>query len=164
MPNGRNKRGQYTSEKVINQKITKELQALAHNVDIKIKPIVRDELENTLIHEIRASYTPATQNPERPYNHYHRLEASVYAVVVKDTVQIRFKKKKYRNGRTVEQVYNDLKFGTKDTPKKPVYWYGKHKYAGYISQEPHNFEARTREHMRIFLAEQKANLKNILKT
>lgn len=150
------------SKHTIGLDIPKTLIKIANEIGVNIRPIVRDELENTLRHEIYASYTPAVPSSERPYKHKNKLTSetarNVYGAIEGDKVQIEFKNATYPNGRTVEQVYNDLKFGTTDKPKNYVYKYGKNKYSWYIYQEPHNFEARTRAHMKIYTEWLKADI------
>lgn len=162
----RNKLGQFTSINHITQAINKRLQAIATDEQIKIKALVRDELEQTLRSEIYASRTPATEKglevkeynethkhqKSRPYHHTGKLESSIYAIIDGDTVKAMVQDKQYDNGRSTTEVYDYLKFGTTDTPKNDVYDYANgNQFSKYISQEPHNFEARTREHMEIFL-------------
>ncbi len=162
----KNKKGQYTSEKPIVLKLSKTLLDIANDVAIRVKPIVRDELENTLTQEIYASRTPATEKGKKiqEYNETHKhqkkklyhhtglLERSVYGTIDGDNVKVNIRDQKYDNGASTTEVYDYLKFGTTDEPKSDVYDYANGtKFARYNPQEPHNFEARTREHMRQFL-------------
>ena len=89
----RNKRGQVVSIKMPQVKINKHLQEIADEAAIRIRPIIRDELEQTLREEIYASYTPATKSGKetqeyneshkhqksRPYHHTGILASSIYA-------------------------------------------------------------------------------------
>lgn len=157
----KNKLGQFTSQKAISVKVAKRLQSAAKNLNTNIMPIIRDELEQTLRSEIYKSYRPATDhsNPNvRPYIHTGLLISSVYAEIKEDTIQAEIDDKVYPNGKTASEVYNYLKFGTTDDPNNDIYIYFNNglQFSTYISQSPHNFEARTREHMKEYL--------NILKT
>lgn len=162
----RNKKGQFTSDKMISIKVTKTLQAIADDVAIRVKPIIRDKLEQTLRFEINASRTPATEkgkviesanqkNKHQQSRLYHRtgqLAEKVYAYIDGDTIKTDVREYTYDNGTTAKEVYDILKFGTTDTPKSDVYAYdNKTKFSKYIPQEPHNFEARTRKHMNTFI-------------
>ena len=169
----RNKRGQYVSEGNLELKITKRLQAVADEVAIRVKPIVRDELEQTLRAEIYASLTPATEKgkaiqnyneshthqKKRLYHHTGTLASSIHGTINGDIVNAGpMEGVTYEDGTPVEDVYNYLKFGTTDTPKKDVYNYGDGQFSQYIPQEPHNFEARTREYMKVFLKDLEKDL------
>ena len=162
----RNKKGQYASENLISLKISKTLQNIADDVAIRVKPIIRDELEKTLRYEIYASRTPATKKGQttkeyneshnhqktKPYHHTGLLAGSVYATIDGDVIKANIKDQQYDNGSSTTEVYDYLKFGTTDTPKNDTYSYdGGKKFSKYISQEPHNFEARTREYMKQFI-------------
>lgn len=171
----RNKRGQFTSKNMNVVKISKALQEIADDAAIRVRPIVRDELENTLRHEIYASRTPATESgkqvreynethkhqKKRPYHHTGLLESSVYGTIDGDVVKANIRDQKYDNGASTTEVYDYLKFGTTDTPENDTYDYANGtKFSKYISQEPHNFEARTKEYMQIFLDRLAADIKN----
>jgi len=162
----KNKKGQFTGERIVSLKISKALQEIANDAAIRVRPIVRDELENTLRTEIYTSYTPATKKGKdiqeynethkhqkaHPYHHTGLLASSVYATIEGNTVKANIKDEKYNNGTSTTEVYNYLKFGTTTTPKSNSYSYNNgNDFSQYISQKPHNFEARTREYMKIFL-------------
>lgn len=171
----RNKKGQITSEHIISVKLLKSLQEIADDVAIRVKPIVRDKLESELRYQLYQSYTPATQkgkeireynesNTHQKKNLYHHtglLASSVYGTIDGDIVKANIKDQKYDNGASTTEVYDYLKFGTTDKPKNYIYDYANNsKYAMYVSQEPHNFEARTREEMKRFLDELAGDLHN----
>ena len=162
----RNTRGQITGEHIISMKISKALQKTADEAGIRIRPIIRDELEQTLRSEIYASRTPATKRGQEvreyneshkrqqsyPYHHTGLLASSVYVTIEGNTIKANIKDQQYPNGASTTEVYDYLKFGTTDNPQKDVYDYDNGtKFSRYISQEPHNFEARTREYMRGFI-------------
>lgn len=162
----RNKKGQITSENIIATKISKALQDVADEAKIRIKPIVRDKLESELRYQIYASYTPATERGKQiqeyneshehqkihAYHHTGLLASSVYATIEGDTVQANIRDQQYDNGTSTTEVYDYLKFGTTNTPKNDTYAYDNGtKFSKYISQDPHNFEARTREVMKQFV-------------
>jgi len=164
----RNKLGQITSNrKSVEIAIQKYLEKDAKEIDMKIKPIIRDELEQTLRAEIYASYTPATEKGKatQEYNKTHKhqkpnlyhhtgiLAGSIHGRINENSVEAGpMEGVKYPNGKSAQEIYTYLKFGTTDTPKKDVYSYDNGtKFSRYSAQEPHNFEARTREYMKVFL-------------
>ena len=162
----RNKKGQITSTKPIEIAIQKRLIDIAKDEGIRIKALVRDELEKELRLDIYDSYTPLTKRGKmvqeynethkhqkpHPYHHTGRLAQSVYAIIDGDNVKAMIKNKQYDNGTSTAEVYDYLKFGTTNNPKSNIYSYDNGtKFSTYISQPPHNFEARTREHMKDFL-------------
>lgn len=162
----RNKKGQITSTKPTEIVIKKTLLNIARDEGIRIKAMVRDELERELRLDIYDSYMPATKSgiktknynethkhqKPRPYHHTGLLASKVYATIEGDVIKAMVRNEQYDNGTSTQQVYDYLKFGTSDTPKKSVYGYdnGK-KFARYVAQKPHNFEARTREYMNQYL-------------
>lgn len=174
----RNKRGQFTSEKPISWKITNVLKKTASDVAIRIKPLIRDKLEEELRTQIYLSRTPVTEkgqaikeynkthDHQKPklYHHTGKLERSVYATIDGNRVVAHIKDDTYDNGKSTTEVYDYLKFGTPDTPnpgKADVYSYANGtKFSRYLSHKPHQFEARTRENMVIFLEKLKRDLKN----
>ena len=170
----RNTRGQFVGEDRVSIRIAKQLQNMANKINVNVKPIVRDELEQTLRSEIYASYTPATktgkaiqegnnseENQEfRPYQHTGILTSSVYATVEGDLIKTKVADTKYPNGRSAAEVYDFLRYGTaKESSKRGFSFNDGKEFSAYISQEPHNFEARTRERMRDFLKELKRDLR-----
>ena len=169
----RNIRGQFVGANKISVKITKHLQEIADEVAIRVRPIVRDELERTLRSEVYASYTPATKKGQeieeynqthkhqkpRLYHHTGLLASKIYAVIEENVIKSKIRSAKYDNGSTTEEVYDFLKFGTaRETSKKGFSYNNGEEFSTYIHQEPHNFEARTRERMRNFLKELETDL------
>ena len=165
----RNKRGQITStNNNVEIVIRKYLENIADEAEIRIRPLVRDELEQTLRANIYASYRPATRKNKdtnisdkahtrtkpRPYHHTGILARSIHGTIDGNIAKAGpMEGVTYPDGTSVIDVYNHLKFGTVDSTEKGVYGYDDGtKFSQYISQEPHNFEARTREYMnKIFL-------------
>lgn len=166
----RNKRGQFTStNNNVEIVIRKYLEDAANEAGIRIRPLVRDELEQTLRSNIYDSYRPATRKSKdadisdkahtrtkpRPYHHTGILARSIHGTIDGNVIKAGpMEGMTYPDGTSVIDVYNHLKFGTADSAKTTdVYSYDNGtKYSQYISQEPHNFEARTREYMnKIFL-------------
>lgn len=162
----KNKFKQFTSTKPIEVAISKRLMAIANDEGIKLKAMVRDELEDTLRHEVYASYRPATKKGQetqeynethkhqktRPYHHTGLLARSIYAITNDIGAEAMVRDEEYDNGSSTTEVYDYLKFGTTDNPKNDTYDYaGGTKFSKYIPQDPHNFEARTRQHMNVFL-------------
>lgn len=163
----RNKKGQITGNKPVEIAIKKSLLAITKDEDIRLKAMVRDELETELRFQVYTSYTPATKRGKetqeynkthkhqkaRPYHHTGLLARSIYAKIDGDNAKAMIRDEKYDDGASTVEVYDYLKFGTTNTPKESdTYDYGNEtKFSQYIPQEPHNFEARTREHMNDFL-------------
>ena len=169
----RNKIGQITSTKPIETSISKSLIDSAKALDMKIKAMVRDELERELRLDIYDSYTPATKKGkaikeynkthkhQKPHAYHHtgRLAQNIYALIDGNNVKAMVKDTQYRDGTSTTDVYNYLKFGTTDKPKKDAYSYNDgSNFSSYIPQSPHNFEARTREYMKSFLDKLEADI------
>lgn len=170
----RNTRGQFVGKDKLSIKLGKQLQNIANRIEANIKPIIRDEFEQTLRSEIYASYTPATNTGKavqsgddsdkheefRPYQHTGILASSVYATIEGDSIKTKIADVKYPNGRSATEVYDFLKYGTaKESSKKGYSYNNGQEFSAYISQEPHNFEARTRNHMKEYLKKLKRDLK-----
>ena len=162
----KNKFKQFTSTRPIKSALSKRLMAIANDEGIKLKAMVRDELEDTLRHEVYASYRPATKQGQetqdynethkhqktRPYHHTGLLARSIYAITNDVGAEAMVRDEEYDNGSSTTEVYDYLKFGTTNNPKTDTYDYaGGTKFSKYIPQDPHNFEARTRQHMDVFL-------------
>ena len=162
----RNKGGQFVGLGDLEIKLTKHLQKVADEAAVRIRPVVRDELEQTLRAEIYASYTPATEKGKvvKDYNESHKhqktrlyhhtgiLASSIHGTIDRDIIKAGpMDGVTYPDGTSVKDVYNYLKFGTTDTPNNDTYSYGDGQFSKYIAQEPHNFEARTRAHMKQFM-------------
>lgn len=162
----RNKKGQITSTKPIEIAIKNVLLNVARDEGIRVKAMVRDELERELRLDIYDSYMPATKSGKEtqeynkthkhqkphPYHHTGLLASSVYATIDGNIIKAMVRNEQYSNGTSTQKLYDYLKFGTTDTPKKSVYSYDNGKqFARYTPQAPHNFEARTREYMNQYL-------------
>ena len=162
----RNKLGQITGTGPVEAIIKKSLLAIAKDEGIKLKAMVRDELEKELSFQVYTSYKPVTKKGKdtqyynkthkhqkvKPYHHTGKLARNIYAVIDGNNVKAMVRDEEYDNGVSTTEVYDYLKFGTTDTPKNDTYSYdGGKNFSKYIPQGPHNFEARTREHMRDFL-------------
>ena len=171
----KNRSGQFVSTDNLELKISKKLQAIADEVAIRVRPIVRDELERTHIFNVYASYQPSTEKGKsiqdyndthkhqksRLYHHTGTLASSIYAVIDGDTVIAKVRDKQYPDGTSTTKVYDILKYGTPKTSNKKGFYYNNHdEFSTYISQPPHNFEARTREDMKIFLKDLARDLRN----
>lgn len=171
----RNKLGQFTGKNLITWKITKSLQEVAKEAELRVKPIIRDELESTLRAEVYASYRPATEQGKaiqeynethehqkaRPYHHTGLLASKIGANIDGNTVKAVVRDGVYEDGATTAEVYDYLKFGTSDTASSDAFDYNNGtKFSQYISQEPHNFEARTRDHMKDFVKDLEAKMRN----
>lgn len=155
-----NTRGQFTSEKLLERKLSKRLQEVAYESRIRLQALTRDKLVSELRHQIYASYV---STGDGSYEHTRLLPTSVYAVIEGDTIQVKLEDNHYKGIDSegniidipVEDVYNYLKFGTKKQAKSDVYPYldenDNIRFAPYKATLPHNFEARTKEVMDIFL-------------
>ena len=93
----RNKKGQFVSEGALTFEITKKMKSMGDEIVERIKPKIRDELEQTLRSEIYASYTPADKKSQksnkdtknqntRPYHHTGILVSSIQGVIEGDTI------------------------------------------------------------------------------
>lgn len=158
--------GHFTKEMSI--LITKQLQAIADDVAIRVRPLVRDELERTHRANIYDSYVPAVNGT---YHHTGTLASSVKGLIDGNAVKAVIEDKEFPNdvrspnaATSTVEVYEILKNGSTANPKADSYPYrgnnGKIEWSMYIQQKPHNFEQRTLEDMEIFLDELAANLKN----
>lgn len=163
-----NQFGQITRIGKLEIKLTKQLQDIAREAEIRIRPLVRDKAEQFLREEIDNSYKPATKSgasvqeynathshqKANPYHHTGLLVSSVYATIEGDTIKTKIRDKKYEDGTSTIKVYDVLKFGTPKTSKKQGFYYNNHsEFSPYISQEPHNFETRAKERIDEFLDE-----------
>lgn len=184
MPRVRNIKGQVIRADKLKIHITEELKEIAELTNTKVKPLIRDKLEEELRYQIYASYTPATEKGKavstynksnthqqaRPYHHTGKLASKVYAVIEGNEIKAKLMPGQYDNGKTVEEVYNILKFGTSETPHKispktgkPVdgfYFNGKSNFSPYIQQQPHNFETETNRNMQEFIQKEIINKLN----
>jgi hypothetical protein len=164
-----NSRGQFTREMSI--LITKELQAAADEMAVRIRPIVRDELERTHRANIYASRMPAVNGS---YHYTGTLASHVKGVIDGNTAKAVIEEVPYENqirsehGATLTtEVYEILKNGSTANPRADAYPYagknGEMKWSKYIQQKPHNFEQRTLDDMEVFLENIKSNPELYLK-
>lgn len=169
----RNKRGQYVRTGHLEIQITKQLKEIAKEAEVRIRPVVRDAAETILREEIYASYTPATKKGKtvqdyndthkhqksRPYHHTGILASSIYGTIEGDTVKTKVRDTQYPDGASTTKVYDVLKYGTpSESEKKGFYYNNGADFSPYISQEPHNFEARASERIDDFLNELSNNI------
>ena len=162
----RNKLGQITGTKPVEITLKKSLLAIAKDEGIRVKAMVRDELEKELAFDVYASYRPATEKGkevqeynkthkhQKPhlYHHTGKLARNIYTIIDGDNVKAMVRDEKYDNGVSTTEVYDYLKFGTPDIPQNDTYDYANgSKFSKYIPQAPHNFEARTRKYMNQYL-------------
>lgn len=164
--------GQFTKEMSI--LVTKELQSIANEVEIRVKPLVRDELEKTHRANIYDSYVPAINGT---YHHTGKLASSIKGRIDGNAVKIIIEDKKFPNdirssnaATSTTEVYEILKNGSTANPRANVYPYegkkpknggiGPVQWSSYIQQTPHKFEQRTLEDMEIYLDQLATNLKN----
>lgn len=165
----RNTRGQFVRTGHLSMKISKQLQEIAREAEVRVKPIVRDEAERILREEVYDSYQPVTQKGKdtqqynenhahqkaRPYHHTGILASNIYGAIEGDEIKLKVRETaKYDNGKSAAEVYDFLKYGTTNAPKKDSYSYNNgNDFSQYISQPPHNFEARASERINRFLDE-----------
>ena len=170
----RNTKGQWASTNSIEIALKKRLLAIAKDDGIKLKAMVRDKLEEELRFNVYTSYRPATKKGKdtqyynethkhqkaRPYHHTGLLASKIDAIIDGDSVKAIVRDAQYADGASTTEVYDYLKFGTTNTPKKSdVYDYNNgNNFSQYISQKPHNFEARTRDAMESYLNELKTDI------
>lgn len=164
----RNTRGQITHVGPMTKYITKRLQQVGNEVEIRVKPLVRDEAARILRAEVYDSYQPITTRGKatqeynethkhqqaRPYHHTGRLVAAIYGTIEGNSIKLKVSENKrytYANGKTAAEVYDMLKFGTTKEPKNDTYSYGEGEYAKYTPQPPHYFEARAKEQIDAYL-------------
>lgn len=163
-----NNLGQFTKEMSI--LITKELQNLAHEAEVRVKPILRDKLEETHRLNVYASRTPAINGK---YHHTGILASSIKGVIDGNTVKAVVEPKKFPNrirsnngAKLTTEVYEILKNGSKARAKHDVYPYegkqkkeqnkdkvGPMKWSTYIQQKPHDFEQRTLDDMEQYISQ-----------
>lgn len=172
-----NNLGQITNEFSI--LVTKELQKIADDAELKIKPIIRDELERVYKDNVRNSYTPIsktgiaveeynkTHKHQKPksYHHTGTFADSVKSVIDGSTVKIIIEDKLYEDGVSTTQVHEWLTKGTTDTPRKKSYPYVKKQgdsysaeWASYNPTPKHYFEEHTLEQMKGFLNDLSVNM------
>lgn len=167
-----NTRGQFTGEKLLEKKLSKRLQEIARESKIRLQALTRDKLISELRHQIYLSYV---STGDGSYEHRRLLPKNVYAVIEGDTIQVKLIDDHYKGVDSkgniidvpVQDVYNYLKFGTKKHAKSIVYPYldenNDISFAHYKATPPHNFEARTREVMDMFLDDVANNPETALK-
>lgn len=176
----RNNLGQFT--KGVSLLVTKELQELADISEIRVKALIRDELDLKLKANIRDSYAPTSpegqrikahnENPNRKrklaahYHHTGTLIKSINTVIEGNTVVVKQKPLMYDNGTSAEQVYNWLTKGTPKTPKHDYYYFtntkGERKLAKYYPTPKHLFEQHTIAQMDGFMTDLAGDLANNL--
>lgn len=169
----RNTKGQITGTKPVAIALKKRLIEIANDEGIKLKAMVRDQLETELRFNVYDSYRPATKGgteikeynethkhqKANLYHHTGRLASSIYARIDGDTIKAMIKDEKYPDGASTTEVYDYLKFGTSKKSEKKGYFYNNgNDFSPYISQEPHNFEARTRQNMNQYLDDLAADI------
>lgn len=170
---GRNKLGQFDKNTSI--LITKALQNIADEVAIRVKPVVRDELERTYRYHVYTSYTPATKEganikkyneththqKKQLYHHTGIFASSIKGLIEGSTVKIVIEPKSYPDGQSTTEVYEYLTKGTRKKSNKTGYYYdGGEEFSTYISTPKHNFEQRTLDEIEIYLNNLADDLKN----
>ena len=151
---------------------------IGEELAVRIRPLVRDELEETLRSKIYASYSPATEKGKvvknyneththqqtHPYHHTGLLLRNIRGVIEGNSAVVKVFPEQYENGTTTSEVYDYLKYGTPEKPKKAgvdsYYFDHKQSLSPYIQQLPHDFEKETAIHMDRFLS----NLANEIST
>ena len=165
-----NAKGQFTKEMSI--LITKKLQAIADDAEVRVKAIVRDKLEEEYKYQLRATYAPIsktgkavaeyndehTHKKPQSYHHTGLLADSVKALIDGPTVKVEIEDRMYDDGASTTQVYEWLKHGTTKTPANDSYPYvkkqGDNYSTGWASYNPtpkHPFEQHTLNAMEGFL-------------
>ena len=135
-PRRRNSKGQFI-KKYISATVQKDLQDIAKEVEIRVKPLIRDELESVYRRKVYESYTPSTPYGEKineynetharkkkaRYHHTGLLARSIKALIDGDNIYIDIDRKVYDNGKTTIDVHEFLRNGTTSNPKKDIYGY-----------------------------------------
>lgn len=165
----------------LQRRITKQLQKDAKEVDMKVKPMLRDKLEELYIKNVYASYAPISEHGKTvkaeneyakkvkghmqasPYHHTGTFVSSIHGVIEDDVVKIKIEDKLYDDGTSTLQVYEWLTKGTTKTPKKNSYPYVKKQgdkysassystgWAKYNPTPKHKFEEITLEEFRAYI-------------
>lgn len=174
-----NAKGQFTKgvSILISKKLQAELDAVAEECVVRIKPIIRDELERTYKDEVHASYRPATKTGKdvqkynethkhqkaAPYHHTGHFLESINAVIEGSVVKIKLKEIAYDDDTTTLDVYDYLSKGTTKRPKHDKYYIKGSDGIGladYISTPKHQFDAHTLNHMKGFLDSLASDIRN----
>ena len=161
--------------------VTKKLQAVADEVNIRVKPLIRDELEYKYKTNVVATYAPISKTgiAVKEYNetHKHQKSASYHhtgtflenikAIIDGNTVKVIIKEDTYDDGATTTQVYEWLRYGTTTNPVNDSYPYVKKQggnystgWATYNPTPKHPFEEMTLEQMKGFLDTLAGEFKN----
>lgn len=174
-----NAKGQFV--KGVSILITKELQKIADDVAVRVKPIVRDELEKTYRLNVYETYAPIsnsgkavkehndshTHKQSQPYHHTGIFVNSTKAVIDGSVVKMVIEDHMYPDGASTTQVYEWLTKGTTKTPVNDSYPYIKKSggeystgWATYNPTPEHKFEQKTLAEMEIFLDNLIIDIKN----
>ena len=165
-----NSKGQLTKEMsiLIPKRLKKELQAAADEIGVRIKPIIRDELERTFRFNIYGSREPTGDG-----SYHHRgliarrvkglIDGNAVKVVVED-VPLPDVHRSESAAKTTADLYEILVHGSKATAKNDVYVYtdedGKPAFSRYKRQPKHDFEQNTLDDMEAFLEGLASDIKN----
>lgn len=168
--------------------ITKALEKQAELIDLNVKKLVKDKLQETYVNNVRASYTPRSVKGQEikeynestgkgghkkklTYRHTNIFANSIYTKIDGRTIKVMIKDEKYPNGASTTQVYKWLTEGTKGSKKS--YPYIKHSgndksdpnsySTGWARNYPtpaHLFEQHTKIQMKGFLDSLENDIKN----
>ena len=108
--------------------ITKALEEAAKNIELNIKPLVRDKLQETYTDNVRASYTPRTirgqeivahnkdpyqtHRKKLTYRHTGIFANSIYTRIDGKNIKVMIRDEVYPDGASTTQVYKWLTEGT----------------------------------------------------
>ena len=169
-----NQFGQYVRAGNLEIILTKQLKDIAKEAEVRIRPIIRDVAAKELSSAIYGSYTPATKHGQEiqkynethkhqkaaPYHHRGLLASKVYAIIDGDTIKTAIRKEQYKNGASTLKVYDILKYGTPEQPRKissktgevvKGHSSGNDYIPVYVQQKPHNFETVAAKNMQAFI-------------
>ena len=166
--------------------ITKALEEQADLMNLNIKAMVRDKLQETYVNNVRASYTPRSMKGQNivkhnkdPYNTHKKkltyrhtgiFANSIYTKIDKNTVKVMIKDEQYPDGASTTQVYKWLTEGTKGGGNYPYI-----KHTGNDTSDPnsystgwainyptpaHLFEQHTKVQMQGYLDQLKNDIEN----
>lgn len=159
-----------TSSINITKYIEKRLKSEAKYCEDKVKLVLRDKLEAQHKHDIYASYAPIqisgkqvknynkdpyiTHRKKLPYHHTGLLIRSVRGVINGKIVSIELDPLVYEDGTSVNDVYEWLDKGTKETDYYVYILGGKGSHTPYVGKErtpKHGFRKATMDNIQNYI-------------
>lgn len=100
----------------------------ARLIDINIKDMIKDKLQETYVDNVRKSYTTRAQQSQAktkfkrvPYEHTGTFENSIYTQINDDKINVMIRDTSYPNGTSTTKVYDWLVNGTNGGSKPYPY-------------------------------------------